>query len=193
MRELQEIEGRLEDYELSARHAHDAWALAACRQALLAARQNTYGVGAVLVDPSGSVIVADHNHVHIGGFHSDLHAEMVVMNEFERDLAGPVDLSAHTLVTSLEPCPMCMTRLIYAGVGTILHVAEDDLGGMVTRRDSLPPIFQEITARQNQVWAAADCSAELRSAALTIWNTVRADVDESTFSRREGRGPTVVE
>ena len=56
------------------------------------------------------VIVEGHNHVHIDGFHSDLHAEMVVMNEFERDLAGPIDLSKHIMVTSLETCPMCMTR-----------------------------------------------------------------------------------
>jgi len=180
---LDEIGQWLEAYEPSPDHAHDAWALAACRQALLAARQNTYGVGAVLVDSAGAVIVEGHNHVHIGGFHSDLHAEMVVMNEFERGRAAPVDLSAHTLVSSLEPCPMCMTRLIYAGVGTILHVAEDDFGGMATRRDSLPPIFQEITARQNQVWTAADCSEELRSASLAIWSTVRADVDKSTFTR----------
>jgi cytosine deaminase len=165
--------------------AHDEWALAACRQALLAARQSTYGVGAVLVDPAGEVIVEGHNHVHIDGFRSDLHAEMVVMNEFERDLPGPVDLSRHTLVTSLEPCPMCMTRLIYSGVGTILHVAEDDLGGMVTRRGNLPPIFQEITARQDQVWTAADCSPELREAALAIWSTVREEVDETTFERGE--------
>ncbi|MEN8150266.1 MAG: nucleoside deaminase [Planctomycetota bacterium] len=181
MATLADIERTLAAFDPSA--AHDAWALAACRQALLAARQNTYGVGAVLVDPTGRVIVEGHNHVHVDGFHSDLHAEMVVMNEFERDLAGPVDLSKHTMVTSLEPCPMCMTRLIYAGVGTILHVAGDALGGMVSRREALPPIFRDITARQNQVWAPADCSEELREAALQIWSTVRADVDESTFTR----------
>jgi cytosine deaminase len=186
MSDLDRLEASLEAYEPSPEHAHDGWAHAACRQALLAARQNTYGVGAVLVDPAGTVLVEGHNHVHVGGFHSDLHAEMVVMNEFERGLPGPVDLSGHTMVTSLEPCPMCMTRLIYAGVGTILHVAEDDLGGMVTRRGNLPPIFQEITARQDQVWTAADCSEELREAALAIWSTVRAKVDESTFERGGG-------
>jgi len=181
--DLPSIKRQLDALEPSPLHTHDVWALAACRQALLAARRNTYGVGAVLVDPDGRVILEGHNHVHIDGFHSDLHAEMVVMNEFERDLDGPVDLSAHTMVTSLEPCPMCMTRLIYAGVGTILHVAEDDFGGMVSRRESLPPIFQEITARQNQVWAAADCSEELRRVALEIWSAVRADVDDETFDR----------
>jgi cytosine deaminase len=185
MPEFREVERLLEVYVPSTAHEHDAWALAACRQALLAARQDTYGVGAVLVDPTGSVIVEGHNRVHIGGFRSDLHAEMVVMNAFERDLAGPVDLNAHTLVTSLEPCPMCMTRLIYAGVGTILHVAEDDFGGMVTRREKLPPIFREITNRQSQVWAAADCTDDLREAALAIWSAVRAAVDKSTFERGE--------
>jgi cytosine deaminase len=186
MPDFNEIQRRLDAYEPSAAHAHDTYALAACRQALLAARQRTYGVGAVLVDPSGACVVEGHNHVHIGGFHSDLHAEMVVMNEFERDLAGPVDLSDWTLVTSLEPCPMCMTRLIYAGVGTILSVSEDDLGGMVSRRESLPPIFREITARQDQVWTKADCSDELRRMALSIWDGIRAEVDEVTFERGSG-------
>lgn len=183
MPDFNEIQRQLDAYEPSAAHAHDAYALAACRQALLAARQKTYGVGAVLVDPSGATVVEGHNHVHIGGFHSDLHAEMVVMNEFERDLAGPVDLSDWTLITSLEPCPMCMTRLIYAGVGTILHVSEDEMGGMVSRRESLPPIFREITARQDQVWTAADCADELRRLALDIWAAPLEEVDRATFER----------
>lgn len=183
MTSLDHLDRALANFDPPSPRPHDAWALAACRQALMAARRNTYGVGAVLVDPDGQVIVAGHNHVHVDGFHSDLHAEMVVMNEFERGLDRPVDLSAHTLVTSLEPCPMCMTRLIYSGVGTILHVAADEFGGMVSRRGSLPPVFREITARQGQVWAPADCSEELRTAALEIWDRVREDVDGSTFER----------
>jgi tRNA(adenine34) deaminase len=134
-----------------------------------AARMGSHGVGAVLFDADGSVIVDGHNKVFEGGFRSDLHAEMVVLNEYE-SAGWPRDKAREcTLVTSLEPCPMCMTRLIVAGVGAVLYVAEDSIGGMVRRRHHLPPTFQAIIQSSNQVWGVAECSHELRVAAFNIW------------------------
>lgn len=168
----------LDDFVPSERHRHEAYALHACRLAVDAASVGTHGVGAVLFDAHGKVLVEGHNKVHHGGFRSDLHAEMVVMNEYEA--AGwPRDKARGcTLVTSLEPCPMCMTRMIVAGLGTVLYVSHDAIGGMVQRKHGLPPTFRSIMQSENQVWGPAECSQELRSAALKIWAESRASLGQ---------------
>lgn len=159
----------------SARHAHESHALRACRLAVEAAAVGTYGVGAVLFDADDQVIVEGRNKVHEGEFRSDLHAEMVLMNEYETS-GWPRDKAEEcTLVTSLEPCPMCMARLIVAGVGSVLYVSGDALGGMVHRRHGLPPTFRAMS--EQQVWRPADCSEELRSAAFEIWSESRDRLD----------------
>lgn len=167
----------LDDFVPSRIHEHESHAIRACRLAVEAAEIGTYGVGAVLLGPDGRIIVEGHNRVHADGFRSDLHAEMVVVNDYEA-LGWPRSRARHcTLVTSLEPCPMCTTRLIVAGIGTVLHVSDDSVGGMVQRRQHLPPIFRTITEHQEQVWAPADCSDELRVAAFRIWMESRDSLD----------------
>jgi cytosine deaminase len=163
----------LDSFVPSDTHRHEEAALRACRMAAAATELGTYGVGAVLLDAEGGVLFEGHNEVHVGSFRSDLHAEMVVVNRFEsgtwsRDIARQC-----TLITSLEPCPMCMTRLIVAGIGTVLHVSADSIGGMVQRREALPPAFRKITEDQQQVWGLAECSEELRSVAYRIWDESR--------------------
>jgi tRNA(adenine34) deaminase len=150
-------------------HAHVTYAVRACRLALEAAHAGTYGVGAVLYDADGQVLVEGRNRVHDGGFRSDLHAEMVVMNEYESTRRPGARARHCTLVASLEPCPMCMTRLIVAGVGAVLYVSPDSIGGMVRRRHDLPPTFRAIMQGEGQTWASAECSDELRSIALNVW------------------------
>lgn len=154
-------------------HRDEAHAQRVCRLALEAMEAGSYGVGAVLLDSQGAVIVEGHNRVRVGGFRSDLHAEMVVLNEYEAAGLPRQRARELTMITSLEPCPMCMTRLIVAGVGTVLHVAEDPVGGMVQRKHGLPPVFRTITEHQDQVWGPADCSDELRVAAFKIWTESR--------------------
>jgi cytosine deaminase len=162
---------------------HEATAIRVCQLATRAAELGTYGVGAVLLDGDGEVVVEGHNEVHVDQFRSDLHAEMVVMNAFETARQAPHDLGSYTLITSLEPCPMCMTRLIFAGVGTVLHVCADPIGGMVQRKASLPPVFRQITQSLSQVWGLADCSPRLREAAFEIWDGSRQVLDRRLISR----------
>lgn len=159
----------LDAFVPSKEHPHEAHAIRACQLAVTAAEAGSYGVGAVLLDADGSVVVEGHNEVHAGSFRSDLHAEMVVVNEYETLGRRRDEARHHTLITSLEPCPMCMTRLIVAGIGTVLHIAEDPVGGMVQRKHALPPVFRTITEHQEQVWRPADCSDDLRVAAFKIW------------------------
>lgn len=147
---------------------HENISLRVCELALKAYELGSAGVGAMILDHKGTILVEGYNEVYIDGFRSDLHAEMVVMNEFELKFQERHDMGMYTLITSLEPCPMCMTRLIFAGVGTILFVSPD-VGGMVQRMTSLPPIFQDITKRMSQTWELVECSEEIRLAAFYIW------------------------
>ena len=52
----------------------------ACQEALVAALRGNYGVGALLVDPQGTIVARGQNAVFSPYFRSDLHAELVVMN-----------------------------------------------------------------------------------------------------------------
>ena len=40
-------------------------------------------------------------------------------------------MSGYNQYSSIEPCPMCVARLIATGVGTVKFVAPDASGGMV--------------------------------------------------------------
>lgn len=164
----------LEGWNPAFERAHDRSAVQVCRLAVEAMAFGTYGVGALLVDAEGEVVIEGHNRVRSPGkFRSDLHAEMVVANEYEALGLARARARSFTLVTSLESCPMCLTRLIVAGVGTVHHVADDPVGGMVSRRQHLPPVFRTIAEHHGQVWTRADCSDDLREAAFRIWDESR--------------------
>jgi len=177
----------LENFNRSNDLEHESIAVHVCQLATQAAEKGTYGVGAVLLDGDGGIRAQGHNEVYIDGFRSDLHAEMVVLNEFEKVHSWSNERSPFTLITSLEPCPMCMTRLIFAGVGTVLYVCPDNVGGMVQRKDSLPPVFQRITEHRGQVWKSANCSEDLRKAAFHIWDRSRQELDARLPWRQERR------
>jgi tRNA(adenine34) deaminase len=168
----------LDELVPSPHRQHERHALRACRLALDAARAGSHGVGAVLLDASGHVIVEGRNRVYDAGFRSDLHAEMVVINDYESSMRHRDEARGCTLVTSLEPCPMCMARLIVAGIGSVLYVSEDSIGGMVRRERHLPPTFRSIIRSQGQVWGAADCSDGLREAAFGIWVESRGSLGQ---------------
>ena len=148
-------------------YSHDPFVIAALEEAVAAAKEGNFGVGAVLVDPNGNVIVRGHNHVFHPHFRSDIHAEMDVMTKFEDTYKEVTSLKGYTLVTSLEPCPMCLTRLITSGVDKVYHAAEDIESGMVSRLTQLTPVW--VGLAEEQEFAPAHCSPELSDFALNIF------------------------
>ena len=112
---------------------HDPYVLVALEEALAAASDGNFGVGACLVDPRGQVVACGHNRVFHPYPRSDLHAEMDTMTRFETQHPDIMSLRQYTLFTSLEPCPMCLTRLITAGVGHVYYAVPDPEGGMVCK------------------------------------------------------------
>lgn len=148
-------------------HADGGLAIAACAEALKAARCGNYGVGAVLVDPDGEIVQRGQNRAFRPRFRSDLHAEMVLMNAFEDARPGLENMRGYTMVTSIEPCPMCLGRLLIAGVEVVKFVAHDDWGGMVSYMDRLPPAWQKLAERTEL--RQADAPDDLRQLAYDLF------------------------
>jgi tRNA(adenine34) deaminase len=137
-----------------------------CEAALDAAMAGNYGVGALLATANGEVILRAGNQVFSPRFASDGHAEMVAVSRLERERPelAPGEL---TLIVSLEPCPMCYSRLKLAGIGRVLYLAPDEPGGMVRRAGQMPPVWGLLNPGQE--FAPARVSARLRRLALAIF------------------------
>ena len=148
-------------------HRDQRLGVLACSEALAAARMGNYGVGAVLIDPGGEILERGRNSVFFPHFRSDMHAEMVVMTAFEERRPAVENMRGYTLLCSLEPCPMCLARLLIAGVQTVKFLAYDDLGGMVSQRDAFPSAWRRL--RQRQDFIPADVSDSLRQFALDVF------------------------
>ena len=110
----------------------------------------------------------EHNNVFSHN-RSDLHAEMSLITKFE-DKYGKNSRSLlrnTVLFTTLEPCPMCLCRIITAGISEVYYVADDKTGGMVHLYENLPAIWKEIS--NGRIYNKADCSAILEKAAFDIF------------------------
>jgi cytosine deaminase len=154
----------LQEYKPRGDHADDTYAWLSCVLALEGVATGNFGVGALLVDAQGYLVVHGHNEVFQPRFRSDRHAEMVVLDRFEDAAENRARLS---LYTSVEPCPMCLTRLSSSAVHRVHFVAPDGPGGMVHRMDGLPPFWQELA--RGKAFAQAHCSQDLVQAASQIF------------------------
>jgi len=111
--------GPIPDYEPAMRAAIDA-----ARQA---AEAGDAPVGAVLLDGDGAAAATDRNR------REELtdptaHAEMLVISARAREL-GDWRLNGHTLVVTLEPCPMCAGAAVWARLDRIVYGAADPKAG----------------------------------------------------------------
>jgi tRNA(Arg) A34 adenosine deaminase TadA len=134
--------------------------------ALKSVDSGNYGVGSIIVDAEGKIVALGHNLVYSPSFRSDLHAEMVTLNYFEEKNPQITTLKGYTLYTSLESCPMCLIRLISAGINRVLYVSSDPIGGMTGSINLLPSLWKELS--EPQIFSKAHCSAELANASTEI-------------------------
>ncbi len=150
MKVLQELEKDLDIYPLHKDYQDDRLGYRCCELALAALKNGCYGVGAVLFDNGGQILTEARNEVFQNGFFSDRHAEMVALNLFEEQFPAYGNRSKLTILVSLEPCPMCFTRLLLAGVGRIIYLAEDHDGGMINRLDKMPAAWRNLAQLQTR-------------------------------------------
>lgn len=109
----------ISDYTIPMRLALDA--------ATEAGRAGDVPVGAVLLDDSGEVVATDRNRREELG-DPTAHAEMLVLSRRARAI-GDWRLAGHTLVVTLEPCPMCAGAGVWARLERIVYGAADPKAG----------------------------------------------------------------
>ena len=93
-------------------------------------------LGAVLLDPDGSVVAADHNRREELA-DATAHAEMLVLSARSRDL-GNWRLDGHTLVVTLEPCAMCAMAAVWSRIESIVFGASDPKAGAAWSLYNIP-------------------------------------------------------
>ena len=75
--------------------------------------------GAVIVDKFGNIIANGNNKV-LKEKDPTAHAEIVAIREATIKL-NTYDLSEYILYTSAEPCPMCLSAIIWANIKTVYY------------------------------------------------------------------------
>ncbi|MBL8706209.1 MAG: nucleoside deaminase [Rhodospirillales bacterium] len=81
--------------------------------------------------PFGAVVVKDGRIVGEGANcvtttnDPTAHAEVVAIREACREL-GTHDLAGATIYTSCEPCPMCLTAILWARIGRMVYACDRD-------------------------------------------------------------------
>ncbi|KIY23950.1 nucleoside deaminase [Mesobacillus subterraneus] len=100
-------------------------ALVEAEQAL---KENTYPVGAVIVDENFNLISTGRNRVHPA---KDVtaHAEIdAIRNAGNAIFNAKIKREKFTIYTSLEPCPMCTGGILFANIKRVVWLLNDDLG-----------------------------------------------------------------
>jgi len=93
-------------------------------------------VGALLLDASGAVVAVDRNRRE--EFRDPTaHAEMLVLSFRAREI-GDWRLTGHTLVVTLEPCPMCAGAAVWSRLDRIVYGAPDPKAGAAWSLYNIP-------------------------------------------------------
>ena len=88
------------------------------RRAIAVAIMNPqHPFGAVIVDNTSEVIVAEG--VNQSGRNPILHGEMDAINNYAT--SGGTDWRRLTLYTTAEPCPMCMSAILWSGISSVVY------------------------------------------------------------------------
>ena len=106
---------------------HSKWMSFAFSQAQKAYDSNEVPVGAVVVNEAGQVIGVGHNQKET--LHNTLaHAEMAALEEAQKSL-GDWRLNGCTLITTLEPCPMCAGAILQTRISRLIIGAVESKWG----------------------------------------------------------------
>lgn len=184
--ELDLIEQEINSYVPDPRFPDDRCILVTIREGLRGARERNGGIGACLVrKESGEIIEQTHNRQYEPYFRSDLHAEMDLLDRYEersrltrsrdpRDATyrNPRNMKGIVLYTSVEPCPMCLTRIINSGLKELYYAAPDEDGGMSRRIESLPPSWKRMA--EGMIHGPARCSPRLKALAASLFRPMYA-------------------
>lgn len=100
----------------------------ALKEAEKALSENTYPVGAVIVDENQAIIAKGRNKVH-SEQDATAHAEMdAIRNAGTSIFKAKIQRQKFTIYTSLEPCPMCTGGILFANIKKVVWVLNDEAG-----------------------------------------------------------------
>ena len=91
--------------------------------------------GAVIIDKEGNIISNGNNQV-IKNNDPTAHAEIVAIREACKKL-NTYDLSDYILYTSCEPCPMCLSAIIWANIKEVYYGCTKEDAGENGFRDDM--------------------------------------------------------
>lgn len=91
--------------------------------------------GAVIVDKSGNVIANGNNRV-IKENDPTQHAEIVAIRNACKKL-NTYDLSNYILYSSCEPCPMCLSAIIWSNIKTVYYGCTKEDAAEIGFRDDM--------------------------------------------------------
>lgn len=89
--------------------------------------------GVVIIDKNGNIIANGNNKV-LKEKDPTAHAEIVAIREACKKL-NTYDLSNCILYTSCEPCPMCLSAIIWANIKMVYYACTKEDAGKIGFRD----------------------------------------------------------
>ena len=118
-------------------------------------------VGALIVNAAGEIVSTGHNEREL---HNDptAHAEIVAIRRATEKI-GEWRLENHTIVVTLEPCPMCAGAIAQSRISTVIFGAWDEKAGAVGSVWDLlrdPRSLNKVQVRAGVL--ADDCAALLK-------------------------------
>ena len=91
--------------------------------------------GAVITDKEGNIIATGNNMV-LKNNDPSAHAEITVIRDACQKL-NTYDLSDYILYTSCEPCPMCLSAIIWANIKQVYYGCTKQDAGKIGFRDDI--------------------------------------------------------
>lgn len=91
--------------------------------------------GAVIVDKDGNIISNGNNKV-LKEKDPTAHAEIVAIREACKKL-NTYDLSEYILYTNCEPCPMCLSAIIWSNIKQVYYACTKEDAGEIGFRDDV--------------------------------------------------------
>ena len=91
--------------------------------------------GAVIVDKEGNIIAEGNNKV-LKENDPTAHAEIVAIRNACKKL-NTYDLSNYILYTSCEPCPMCLSAIIWSNIKEVYYGCTKEDAGKIGFRDDI--------------------------------------------------------
>lgn len=115
----------------------------ALAEAAKALAQGEFPVGCVMVYRHRILARGSRTGTGVEGRNELEHAEMLALRQLLQSKAA-CDTAGITVYCTLEPCLMCFSAIILAGIGNLVYAYEDVMGGgAASDRSQLKPLYRE--------------------------------------------------